>query len=346
MQKSTDFQFEMNDGVVGILTISVLKNVLEAEGFTLRGYTGNSSDFYDYRKKVSPKILYNTLLESLDGVPDGIGFKFGKQLNLVGADSFGQLIMSSATLMQALESVQSYHALLSISLNFDAKFDGSDAVVRFEQLYPRQLPLSLQWFATETLLACCQQQARWLTGESLTFRRACLPYSRPSHVEIYERYLKCELVFDAPYHELSFRKNVLELPVLTANEPVRIIKSQQCQAALKRRERYFSINARVNSILSKTYPNFPTFSEVAKQLHTSRSCLYRKLQMNQTSYQCLINEFKKNKSMRLLRESVLTINEIAEKLGFSDASSFRRAFKSWTGVQPSSIREERRSRGS
>jgi AraC-like DNA-binding protein len=294
---------------------------------------------------VSPKTLCNTLVESLKGVPDGIGFKFGKQLNLVAADTLGQLIMSSATLMQALKSVQSYHALLSISLNFDAKMDGADAVVRFDELYHRQLPLSLQWFATEALLACCQHQARWLTGESLGFQRVCLPYTRPPHSELYDDNLTCELVFGAPYHEISFRKDVLELPVLTANEPVRMIKSQQCQAALKRRERRFSINARVNTILSKTYPNFPTLSVVAQQLHTSRSCLYRKLQMNQTSYQCLINEFKKNKSMRLLRETLLTINEIAEKLGFSDASSFRRAFKSWTGVQPSSLREERRRHG-
>jgi len=342
MQKSTDFHFGIDDKVVGILYLSVLKNVLEADGFELRGYSGSLSDFNDYRKRVSPKTLYNTLTQSLAGVPDGIGFKFGKQLNLVAADTVGQLIMSSATLLQALKSVQYYHLLLSISLNFESEIKGSDAVVRFDRLYHRKLPLTLQWFATESLLSCCQHQARWLTGESLTFQRVCLPYSRPAHSELYDVNLKCDVEFEAPCHEVSFQKDVLDLPILTANEQVRVIKSQHCEAALKRWERRFSINARVNTILAKTYPNFPTLEVIAQQLHTSRSCLYRKLQMNQTSYQCLINEFKKNKSICLLRGTLLTINEIAEKLGFSDASSFRRAFKSWTGVQPSSIREERR----
>jgi len=345
MQKSTDFHFGIDDEVVGVLYLSVLKNVLETEGFKLRGYSGSLSDLSDYRKRVTPRNLYNALTQSLDGVPHGIGFKFGKQLNLVAADTVGQLIMSSATLMQALKSVQYYHLLLSISLNFESEIKGHDAVIRFDRLYHRSLPLTLQWFATEALLSCCQHQARWLTGESLSFQRICLPYSKPAHSKLYDVNLSCDVEFEAPYHEVSFKKNVLDLPILTANEQVRIIKSQHCHAALKRCERRFSINARVNTILAKTYPNFPTLAELAKQLHTSRSCLYRKLQMNQTSYQCLINEFKKNKSMCLLRGTLLTISEIAEKLGFSDASSFRRAFKSWTGVQPSSIREERRRKG-
>jgi len=345
MQKSTDFNFGLDDEVVGILYLSVLKNVLEAEGFTLRGYRGSPNDFNDYRKKISPKTLYNTLVESLKDVPDGIGFKYGKQLNLVAADTVGQLIMSSATLMQALKSVQYYHTLLSISLNFEANMNGPDAVVRFNQLYHRELPLILQWFATEALLSCCQHQARWLTGEPLSFQRVCIPYSRPLHSALYDDNLRCTVEFRAPYHEISFRKETLSLPILTANEQLRVIKSQHCQDALKRRERHFSINVKVNTILAKTYPDFPTLAVIAQQLHTSRSCLYRKLQMNQTSYQCLINEFKKNKSICLLRETLFTINEIAEKLGFSDASSFRRAFKSWTGVQPSSVREERRNHG-
>ena len=344
MQKSTDFHFGIDDDVVGILYISVLKNVLEAEGFKLRGYSGNLSDLNDYRKRVSPKTLYNTLTQSLEGVPGGLGFKFGQQLNLVAADTVGQLIMSSATLMQAFKSVKYYHLLLSISLNFESEIRGSDAVIRFERLYHRSLPLTLQWFATESLLSCCQHQARWLTGEPLAFQQVCLPYSRPAHSELYDDNLKCEVEFEAACHEVSIRKDILALPILTANEQVRKIKSQHCQVALNRWERRFSINARVNAILAKTYPNFPTLTEVAQQLHTSSSCLYRKLKMNQTSYQCLINEFKKDKSISLLRETLLTINEIAEKLGFSDASSFRRAFKSWTGVQPSSIREERRAK--
>jgi len=345
MQKSAEFYFGIDDEVVGVLYLSVLKNVLEAEGFKLCGYAGSVSDLNDYRKRISPKAFYTVLTQSLEGVPGGLGFKFGEQLNLVAADTVGQLIMSSATLMHALNSVQYYHLLLSISLNFESEIKGSEAVLRFERLYHRKLPLPLQWFATEALLSCCHHQACWLTGETLTFQRVCIPYSRPPHSELYEANLQCNVEFDAPCHEVSFKKEVLNLPILTANEQVRRIKAQHCQAALRRWERRFSINARVNTILARTYPNFPALEMIAQQLHTSRSCLYRKLQMNQTSYQCLINEFKKNKSICLLRGTLLTINEIAEKLGFSDASSFRRAFKGWTGVQPSSIRKERRYKG-
>jgi len=344
MQKSTGFYFGIDDEVVGILYLSVLKSVLEEEGCKLQGYSGNLNDLDDYRKRISPRTFYNVLVKSLENVSGGLGFKYGQKLNLVAADTVGQLIMSSSTLHQALKTVQHYHSLLSISLNFESEIKADEAVVQFERLYHRKLPLRLQWFATEALLSCCHQQACWLTGKNLKFQRICLPYSRPPHSELYASEFACDIQFGAPTHEISFNKDFLDLPILTANEQVRTIKVQHCQAVLRRWEGRFSINSRVNAILAKTYPHFPTIETIAQQLHTSRSCLYRKLQINQTSYQNLINEFKKEKSISLLRGTLLTVNEIAERLGFSDASSFRRAFKSWTGVQPSSVREERRSK--
>jgi len=345
MTKSLGFHFDMEDEVIGVLYLSVLKNVLEAEGLELRGYQGRLSDLRNYRKRISPTSWCQILTQSLGDVPGGLGFSYGKQLNLVAADSVGQLIMSCSTLTQALESVQHYHLLLAISLDIEPELEGRSATVRFEQLYRRKLPLCLQWFATETLYACCLHQARWLTGEPLKFHTVKFPYARPPHSALYEAVFGCQLEFDAPCHEIIFNKDCLNLPILTANEQLRAIKIQQCQQALRKWEGRFSIKEQVNVILAETYPNFPTLDKTAEQLNTSRSCLYRKLQSNRTSYQSLINDFKRDQSINLLRSTPLTVSEIAEKLGFSDASSFRRAFKSWTGVQPSSIREERRQAG-
>jgi transcriptional regulator GlxA family with amidase domain len=42
---------------------------------------------------------------------------------------------------------------------------------------------------------------------------------------------------------------------------------------------------------------------------------------------------------RLLRDAGLTIQEAAQELGFSDTTSFHRAFKIWTGLTPSEFRE-------
>jgi len=342
MTKSLGYNFSMDSEVIGIHYLSLLKNVLDSEGFELCGYSGNLNELNDDRKRISPKEWCHVLTQSLDGLPGGLGFSYGKQLNLIAADTVGQLIMSCSTLKQALQSLQRFHLLLSISLDIEPELTGHSATVRFEKLYRRNLPLSLQWFATETLYACCLHQARWLSGQPLKFEAIKLPYSRPPHGQLYDSLFACNVEFDAPCHELVFNRESLDLPILTANEQLRSTKSQQCQRALRRWEGRLSVKEQVNAILTQTYPHFPSLEKVAEQLNTSRSCLYRKLQDKRTSYQNLINDFKKDQSMGLLRGTVLTVNEIAEELGFSDASSFRRAFKSWTGMQPSAVREERR----
>jgi AraC-like DNA-binding protein len=45
--------------------------------------------------------------------------------------------------------------------------------------------------------------------------------------------------------------------------------------------------------------------------------------------------------MRYLREREMAICEVAYLLGFSESSSFHRAFKRWTGSTPKEFRSQR-----
>jgi len=44
--------------------------------------------------------------------------------------------------------------------------------------------------------------------------------------------------------------------------------------------------------------------------------------------------------MRLLTETPLSVELIAEQLGYSDASNFAKAFKGWNGMSPSEFRQK------
>jgi AraC-like DNA-binding protein len=61
----------------------------------------------------------------------------------------------------------------------------------------------------------------------------------------------------------------------------------------------------------------------------------RKLLEEGTTYRKLSGSVRKELALQLIKKSNHKMEEIAQMLGYSDASSFRRAFKQWTDNNPS-----------
>jgi AraC-like DNA-binding protein len=85
---------------------------------------------------------------------------------------------------------------------------------------------------------------------------------------------------------------------------------------------------------------------VAAALGISSRTLVRKLEIAGTSYQQLLEGVRFSASRTMLRETNLAFAEIAEALGYNEASSFTRAFQRWTGMSPSSWRKSKKNRAS
>jgi AraC-like DNA-binding protein len=77
---------------------------------------------------------------------------------------------------------------------------------------------------------------------------------------------------------------------------------------------------------------------IAEAMGMTVRTLQRQLQSCDTTLSALRDEVCLALSRELLNNPALTLEEIAASLGYSDASNFRRAFKRWTGVNPSQFR--------
>lgn len=62
---------------------------------------------------------------------------------------------------------------------------------------------------------------------------------------------------------------------------------------------------------------------------------HRRLAIEGHSFQRLNEQIKKPLAKRLLADSRLDLNSIAQRLGYAEAASFSRAFSRWTGYPPS-----------
>ena len=76
----------------------------------------------------------------------------------------------------------------------------------------------------------------------------------------------------------------------------------------------------------------------AVALHTTKRNLHRKLQAQGTSFKQLLTETRQELAEQYINDSTLTLTEISFLLGFSEASSFTRSYKRWTGLPPSEAR--------
>lgn len=89
-------------------------------------------------------------------------------------------------------------------------------------------------------------------------------------------------------------------------------------------------------------PRVPSIDELAEHLCISARTLQRRLKQQEYSYSRLTDEVRHTEALRLLATSAKRLTDVAQELGFSEASSFQRAFTRWQGCSPSQYRSQLR----
>ena len=77
---------------------------------------------------------------------------------------------------------------------------------------------------------------------------------------------------------------------------------------------------------------------VAKELAMTVRTLHRKLLLESTSFTQILDDVRCNLAKEYLRSTKLTMEDISELVGFSEAANFRHAFRRWTGSTPAHFR--------
>jgi len=143
--------------------------------------------------------------------------------------------------------------------------------------------------------------------------------------------------FSAPGYQLRLPADMLEMPLATADATAAKLATAQCEEEARKQGGRSTVTAQVVDILAKNSVP-PTLDNVACQLHMSTRSLKRKLQAENSGYQALVDRHRERLARRWLQESRLGVGDIAEKLGYTTTANFTRAFRRWTGMNPSEMR--------
>lgn len=104
-----------------------------------------------------------------------------------------------------------------------------------------------------------------------------------------------------------------------------------------------SFSEKVRRRLRQQLGHTPALKSVADALHLSPLALRRRLQIEGQSFHQIKDEVRRDAAINLLRHSSISAEDIAERLGFAEPSTFHRAFRRWTGLAPGEYRRQRSS---
>jgi len=180
----------------------------------------------------------------------------------------------------------------------------------------------------------------WLAGRRIPLLAAEFAYPRPSHANEYTIMYSEHLGFDASQTAVRFQARLLGLPVVQRPESLKVFLQTAPQSVFLKYKNESSMTARLRRRLRKCLgqQDWPVLEDVARELHTSPTTLRRRLESEFTSYQGVKDEVRRDAAIHHLCSTNLSIGDIATLVGFQEASAFRRAFKSWSGVQPAEYR--------
>jgi len=97
---------------------------------------------------------------------------------------------------------------------------------------------------------------------------------------------------------------------------------------------------RIGALLDSLPEQYPDIRWTAQHLHMTERTLRRRLLEEGSSYREIIDQTRQARAKRLLMNAQLSIEQISDLLGYTDASSFRHAFRRWTGQTANAYRRQ------
>lgn len=272
----------------------------------------------------------------------GVGLRIGQRQRLSDFGVYGYALSSSATFGEGIafgiKHVKLAGPVLEKSFRVEngvAIFEGHD-VIALGDLLPL---ISEYWFSSINTLI-----DRVLEHPFRAYR-LMLPYPAPAHAALYQPVFKCPVEFDAGVMEWHFDAAQLTEPMPNANPITADMCAKFCERMLHSLgEEEPEIVRAIRLACLNSVGGFPDVEQMAARLHVSPRTLHRRLVDAGTGYQEILNDVRCRLAEEFLRNTGLSVEEIAARTGFSDASNFRKAFRKWTGELPADYRQRTSSR--
>jgi AraC-like DNA-binding protein len=269
-----------------------------------------------------------------------IGLQLGAETRTERFHPIGLAALSSENFGSAMNQMARYKQLTCPEEILQEK-DGEEWSIQFRWLLADEVEPPV---LNECCFAWVLSIARIGTGVRLSPLRVEFVQPR-AHAKTIERHFGCPVVCGAPRNAIVFRASDAQRPFVTRNAELLAMLAPQLEEELKQENGDENFVERVRIAVQQNLTGRrPTIEDIADALHISAHTLQRRLLDKASSFQRVLEEARHQLARHYLNNSVLELNEAAYLLGYNDANSFVRAFRTWEGVPPARWREEQRAK--
>jgi len=250
--------------------------------------------------------------------------------------ALGYAFLSSKTLRIGLGRIVRYNEVIDQVINFIIDEDDEHLILSYENTR-KDLPEPL-----------ALESARWSTV--LTMCRTAKPEGiSPAKVELtngpmkckkeYEAFFGCPITYSQKRSALHFKFVDVEQTLTAVNTEVAAINEKALGEYIGRMHEEDLQHRVARVITGQLVCGHLSDVKVAETLFMSSRTLQRKLSAEGTTFKQILESIRKKLAMEYLKDERLSFSEISYLLGFSEQSSFTRAFKRWTGASPTQVRQ-------
>lgn len=262
----------------------------------------------------------------------------GLRMHVAAYGVVGYAVLSSSDHVTGAELAIRYARLVGPVCDLDREEDGDTAVWVYEPIFWHDRADPLYRLALELHFASHMTVLRNLYGPAFQLTELRAAYATPTHAPAYAAIFDCPVHFDQPRNEVRYALRHMEQPMAYANAVTHATISDMCEQHLAEVTRSGGLAAQIHRLLVEQPGRFPDVEAMAAELSMNARMLRRRLEVEGTSYRQILAEARRRLALAYLRKTDLTHEEIATRLGYSDAANFRHAFIRWTGRNPSEFR--------
>ena len=290
----------------------------------------------DPQQRIPSEIVDRMLARAVNiSGEEAFGLRIGDYLQPIHLGALGYAWLASDTLRSALHRLSPYIRLINDRARVIVE-KNVDYLVVSNHYYGR----SENYAARDDMsMAILVQLCRFNCGPNFHPEQVEIRHAEPDDKTPWAKFFGCPVNFNATKNQIWISNEVADQKLLNANAQLALINEQLIAQELVIQGSRDIITRVCAEITVQLATNNINENSIAAAMKMTVRTLHRKLADKGTNFSSLLARIRRETADYYLKDPGLSLTEIAFQLGFSQVSSFSRAYRKWTGISPSAARE-------